>query len=141
MARLASSPNALQPRPVVVLPSYSEQSQLIWATASTARSPAEPRQEMSPTHRSHGVSSSSPTAFSTAYSQTWHLYLCAYTAKDVPVQGRGKGGGSGIRLWELSVWQLRLEGLRLLGGMWFFWVAFTPLSLVAQVQAGKAEPH
>ena len=93
---------------------------------------------MSPAHRSHGVSSSSPTAFSTAYSQTWHFYLCAYTAKDVPVQGREKGERAGVWLWEMSTWQLRPQGLRLLGGKRFLWMeVFIPSPLLLKFRLGR----
>lgn len=96
---------------------------------------------MSPTHRSHGVSSSSPTAFSTACSQTWYFYLCAYTAKDVPEQGRETGEGSGVWLWEMSMWQLRPQGLRLLVGRGSSgWRSLPPLPCCSS-SGWKAEPH
>lgn len=104
-------------------------SQLIWAPA---RSSAVPGQGISPT-QIHGVSSSSDGI---PYSLFPNLAFLprAYTAKDVSVQSREQGEGSGVWLWELSMWQLLWVGRRSSG-----WEevplagSLHPLSLVAPV--------
>lgn len=113
-------------------------SQLIWAPASTARTSAIPRQGISPT-QIHGDRSSSDGISYSLFPDP----MLTLPKIEVSLQSREQGEG----LWDLALGIAHVQ-LRLLGRKTFPCVEKFPLagflhtfSLVAHVEAVKAEPH